>query len=158
VRRRGDGAHAIDVFNTHLSLPASLAREFWTSRDRMGFGKNQLEEARNVSRFVERTRESDRFVLLGDFNSLPGSPVYAHFVETMGYADPFARSHRMNVEELRTWPTAGFMRMRMHIDHVFSGKGVAWVDFDGSYPFGDRASPFHGLSDHAPLIGRCRPG
>ena len=36
---------AIDVFNTHLSLPATWTRKFWLSRNRMGHGENQLEEA-----------------------------------------------------------------------------------------------------------------
>ena len=155
-RRKSPGAHAIDIFNTHLSLPSSMAREFWTSSVRMGYGKNQLEEARNLARFVEKERKSDRFVIMGDFNALPGSPVYRHLVGEMGYQDPFARLHRMSPDELRDWPTAGFMQLRMHLDHVFCGKGIDWIDFDGSHPFGDRTSPFHGLSDHMPLIGRCR--
>ena len=66
----------IDVFNTHLSLPSTLSREFWTKPRRMGWGPNQLEEAKNLANFVERERASDRFVVVGDFNALPGSPVY----------------------------------------------------------------------------------
>jgi len=31
---------------------------------------------------------------------------------------------------------------------------VKWVDLDGTHPYGDRANPFHGKSDHVPLIGR----
>jgi endonuclease/exonuclease/phosphatase (EEP) superfamily protein YafD len=46
--------------------------------------------------------------------------------------------------------------MRMHLDHVFYGNGVRFLDLDGSARFGDRASPFAGLSDHVPLIGRLR--
>jgi endonuclease/exonuclease/phosphatase family metal-dependent hydrolase len=156
-RRRTAGAHAIDIFNTHFSLPSSMAKEFWTSRVRMGYGKNQLEEARNLVRFVEKERRSDRFVILGDFNSLPGSPVYDHLVGEAGYVDPFARMHRMSADELRNWPTAGFMQLRMHLDHIFSGKGIEWLDFDESHAFGDRTSPFHGLSDHTPLVARFRP-
>jgi endonuclease/exonuclease/phosphatase family metal-dependent hydrolase len=148
-------APAVDVFNTHLSLPSSLAREFWTSRVRMGYGKNQLEEARALAAFVEKERASDRFVILGDFNALPGSPVYDYLVGEMGYADPFARLHSLSPAELRAWPTAGFLQLRMHLDHVLSGAGLDWVDFDDSHAFGDRTSPFHGLSDHAPLVGRC---
>jgi endonuclease/exonuclease/phosphatase family metal-dependent hydrolase len=150
------GSHAVDIFNTHLSLPSSMAPEFWTSPFRMGYGKNQLEEARNLARFVEKERKSDRFIILGDFNALPGSPVYRYLAGEMGYEDPFARLHRMSAEELRHWPTAGFMQLRMHLDHVFTGKGIDWIDFEGSHPFGDRTSTFHGLSDHMPLIGRCR--
>jgi endonuclease/exonuclease/phosphatase family metal-dependent hydrolase len=157
-RRRSDHghAHAIDVFNTHLSLPATLAREFWVEPARMGYGKNQLEEARNLARFVERERASDRFVIVGDFNALPGSPVYRALVEEAGYADPFARMHALTPDELRAWPTAGFMRLRMHLDHVLTGRGLDWVDFDETHPFGDRTSPFHGLSDHSPIVGRFR--
>ena len=62
----------------------------------------------------------------------------------------------MNEDELRHWPTAGFMRLRMHLDHVFAGPGVEWLDFEGSAPFGDKDSPFHRLSDHVPLVGRFR--
>jgi endonuclease/exonuclease/phosphatase family metal-dependent hydrolase len=155
-RRRGHAGHAIDVFNTHLSLPSSMAREFWTEPARMGYGKNQLEEARNVARFVEREKKSDRFVVLGDFNALPGSPVHNFLVEEMGYADPFAKLHRMTHDELRSWPTAGFMQLRMHLDHVLSGRGLSWLDFEESHAFGDRTSTFHGLSDHVPIVGRCK--
>jgi endonuclease/exonuclease/phosphatase family metal-dependent hydrolase len=155
-RKRSDGAHAIDVFNTHLSLPSTMAREFWTEPARMGFGRNQLEEARNLARFVERERKSDRFVVVGDFNALPGSPAYRFLLDEARWDDPFARLHRMNPEELRSWPTAGFMRLRMHLDHMLSGRGIDWLDFDESHPFGDRSSLFHGLSDHVPLVARCR--
>jgi endonuclease/exonuclease/phosphatase family metal-dependent hydrolase len=157
IRRKTQASPAVDVFNTHLSLPASLAREFWTSSARMGFGKNQLEEAKKLARFVEKERGSDRFVVVGDFNALPGSPVYEHLVSELGWADPFARMHRLTQSEMRDWPTAGFMRLRMHIDHVLSGPGLEWVDFEDSHPFGDRTSPFHGLSDHVPIVGRFRP-
>jgi endonuclease/exonuclease/phosphatase family metal-dependent hydrolase len=145
----------IDVFNTHLSLPNTFSRAFWTEPRRLGWGPNQLEEARNLVRFVEKERASDRFVVAGDFNALPGSPVYTYLVEEHGWVDAFARRDRLSIAELTTWPTAGFMRMRMHIDHVFSGPDVKWLDFDGTHKFGDRSAPFHGLSDHVPLVARC---
>jgi hypothetical protein len=44
----------------------------------------------------------------------------------------------------------------MHLDHLFSGGGVRWLDLDGTRPFG--TGPFRGLSDHAPLIGRFEAG
>ncbi|HEY1695331.1 MAG TPA: endonuclease/exonuclease/phosphatase family protein [Polyangiaceae bacterium] len=149
----------IDVFNTHLSLPATFSKEFWTRPRRMGWGKNQLEEAKNLVRFVERERASDRFVVVGDFNSLPGSPVYEHFVGAAGergWVDAFAARYKLNVDELTSWPTAGFMRMRMHLDHVFAGRGLRWLDFDETHPFGDRTAAFHGLSDHMPMVARLR--
>jgi endonuclease/exonuclease/phosphatase family metal-dependent hydrolase len=145
----------IDVFNTHLSLPSALSREFWTRPRRMGWGPNQVEEARNLVRFVERERASDRFVVVGDFNALPGSPVYKLLVDDHGWVDAFAQRYRLGVDELASWPTAGFMRMRMHLDHVFTGRGIRWLDFDGTHPFGDRTGPFHGLSDHTPMVARC---
>jgi endonuclease/exonuclease/phosphatase family metal-dependent hydrolase len=146
----------IDVFNTHLSLPSTLSRAFWTKPHRMGWGPNQLEEAKNLAKFVEQERVSDRFVVVGDFNALPGSPVYEHLVSAPAWVDAFAHRYKLNVDELASWPTAGFMRMRMHLDHVFAGRGIRWLDFDETHPFGDRTAAFHGLSDHMPMVARCR--
>jgi hypothetical protein len=44
----------------------------------------------------------------------------------------------------------------MHLDHLFSGRGLRWLNFDETRPFGDRESPFHGLSDHVPMVAACR--
>jgi endonuclease/exonuclease/phosphatase family metal-dependent hydrolase len=146
----------IEIFNTHLSLPSTLAREFWTQPRRLGWGKNQLEEARNLARFVERERTSDNFAVVGDFNALPGSPVYRYLVDERGWVDAFAQRYRLSADELAGWPTAGFFRMRMHLDHVFTGPGLRFLDFDETHPFGTRSAPFHGLSDHVPMVARCR--
>jgi len=157
-RDRAGRIGPVDVFNTHLSLPSTFSRVFWTKPRRMGWGPNQVEEARNLVRFVERERKSDRFVVVGDFNALPGSPVYEALVREQGWLDAFAQRYKLSVEELASWPTAGFMRMRMHLDHVFTGRGMRWLDFDETHPFGDRTAPFHGLSDHMPMVARCRVG
>ncbi len=154
--RRARAHRAIEIFNTHLSLPSTLAAEFWTQPRRLGWGRNQLEEARNLARFVERERASDNFAVVGDFNALPGSPVYQYLVEDRGWVDAFAQRYRFSAAELASWPTAGFLRMRMHLDHVFTGPGLRFLDFDGTHPFGDRSAPFHGLSDHVPMVARCR--
>jgi endonuclease/exonuclease/phosphatase family metal-dependent hydrolase len=146
----------IDVFNTHLSLPSTMSREFWTEPKRLGWGPNQLHEAKNLVRFVERERMSERFVVVGDFNALPGSPVYQYLVREHGWGDAFADRYHFNVAELAGWPTAGFLTLRMHLDHVFTGPGLRWLDFDDTHPFGDRRAPFHGLSDHMPMVARCR--
>ena len=146
---------AFDVFNTHLSLPSVFSREFWTGEARMGFGPNQLEEARELSEFVRRERRSDSFVVVGDFNSLPGSPVDRYLREEGGMVDAFARVRRFSEREARAFPTAGFMNLRMHLDHVYSSDRIEWVDFAGTQPFGQRGT-FAGLSDHVPLIARCR--
>src|SRR5260221_6809800 len=146
----------IAVFNTHLSLPSTLSREFWTKPRRLGWGPNQIAEAGNLVQFVDKQRTSDRFVVVGDFNALPGSPVYCRLIEEHGWVDAFAQRYRMSVDELVGWPTAGFMRLRMHLDHVFTGRGLRWLDFDDTHAFGDRSAPFHGLSDHVPIVARCR--
>jgi endonuclease/exonuclease/phosphatase family metal-dependent hydrolase len=155
-RHRSGAIRPIEVFNTHLSLPSTLSREFWTKPKRLGWGPNQLEEARNLAKFVDRERGSDCFVVVGDFNALPGSPVYRYLVEERGWVDAFAQRYRLSVDDVASWPTAGFMRMRMHLDHVFAGGGLRWLDFDETHPFGDRAAPFHGLSDHVPMVARLR--
>ncbi|MDP8999160.1 MAG: endonuclease/exonuclease/phosphatase family protein [Myxococcota bacterium] len=156
-RHRNPAAHGpIDVFNTHLSLPTALSPTFWTQPRRLGWGPNQLQEADNLVRFVERERKSDRFLVVGDFNALPGSPVYHRLREQEGWVDAFAVRSGMTLDELARWPTAGFMRMRMHLDHVFAGRGLRWLDFDETRPFGDRTAPFHGLSDHVPMVARYR--
>lgn len=142
----------VDVFNTHLSLPTTLSREFWLEPRRMGWGPNQLEEAKNVIRFVQQQKHSDRWVLVGDFNALPGSPVY-RTLRDAGCADAFAAHHDWDDETLVRWPTAGFMNMRMHLDHVFSGDSLRWLHFDGTHKFGQKNGAFRGLSDHVPIVG-----
>lgn len=143
----------LDIFNTHLSLPTTLSREFWLEPRRMGWGPNQLEEAKNVARFVEQEKKTDRWILVGDFNALPGSPVYRYLVEHAGFADAFALHYHFGEEDLVKWPTAGFMNMRMHLDHVFCGSGLRFVDFDGTHRFGQKNGMFRGLSDHVPIVG-----
>jgi len=156
-RHRTDRSQGpIDVFNTHLSLPSTMSSAFWTKPRRLGWGPNQIEEARNLVRFVERQRSSERFVVVGDFNALPGSPVYRYLVGEQGWLDAFAQRYRLSEDDLSGWPTAGFMRLRMHLDHFFCGRGLRWLDFDDTCVFGDRTARFHGLSDHVPMVGRCR--
>lgn len=142
----------LDIFNTHLSLPTTFSSAFWLEPRRMGWGPNQLEEAKNLARFVAQERKSERYVVVGDFNALPGSPVYRTLCES-GFCDAFADHHKMDEEALIKWPTAGFMNLRMHLDHMFSGPGLAWVDFEGTHRFGQRNGSFRGLSDHVPIVG-----
>jgi endonuclease/exonuclease/phosphatase family metal-dependent hydrolase len=144
----------LHLFNTHLSLPTPFSRNFWVRRERLGYGTNQLAEAQTLAAFVRRTAHGEPFVVAGDFNATPGSPVYelltgpGGFVgaqEALGLADP-ARP--------RAFPSAGFLRLRMHLDHLFVGGGVRPIDFDGTLPFGDAKSPFAGASDHTPIVAR----
>lgn len=146
----------LHVFNTHLSLPTPFAREFWSSRKRMGWGPNQLHEAHALAAFVHRHARGEPFIVCGDFNSAPASPVYRYLTREAGFASAQAQLGLLDPDDPRAFPTAGFMRLRMHLDHVFFGNGVAWVDLHGTVPFGDRRGDFAGLSDHVPLIGRFR--
>jgi endonuclease/exonuclease/phosphatase family metal-dependent hydrolase len=144
-----------DVFNTHLSLPSVFSREFWTGEARMGFAPNQLAEAKRLSAFVEKEKRSDHFIVVGDFNALPGSPVDKYMREECGFVDAFCRVNGVTPGEARRFPTAGFLNLRMHLDHVYSSPTLEWLDFAGTHRFGEDGS-FAGLSDHVPLIARLR--
>ncbi len=145
----------VDIFNTHLSLPAFLTRDFYRITERMGYGDNQEREVEALAAFVAARRQSDRFLVCGDFNSLPGSPVYQAVLDKLGVSDPFpAAVGSTSVDELRQrWPTAGFLRFRFRLDHLFSGPGLRWLAFEDTHPFGDSAGRWHGLSDHVPIVG-----
>lgn len=149
MRVRDPNGQTIDLFNTHLSLPSAMTREFWSGEKRLGWGRNQLAEAVNLARFVKQERTSDAFFVVGDFNALPDSPTYDYLTTEAGFTDVLSA-------KLAPWPTAGFMSLRMRLDHMFSGRGLRWSELEQSKPFGDRASPFHLLSDHVPLVGRCQ--
>lgn len=149
------GENGLHIFNTHLSLPTPFSRGFWTQTDRMGYGPNQLAEVQTLIRFIQRESHGERFVVMGDFNSSPGSPVYG-FLNECGLCDLQANVQHKSPAELREWPTAGFMNLRMHLDHLFASPGIEGVDLEDSHPFGDRSGRFHGLSDHVPLVARLR--
>ena len=153
VHRSGQVLH---LFNTHLSLPTPFTKAFWTNKSKMGFGPNQVHEARTLSEFVKTHAGSEPFIVCGDFNSPPGSPVYRCLQDEIGWVPAQATLKQIDDRLPRAFPTAGFMRLRMHLDHLFSGNGVEWLDMKGTYPFGDSASLFHRLSDHVPLIARFR--
>ena len=155
VSFRHEAGFTFDVFNTHLSLPSVFCKEFWTGDARMGFSPNQLAEARTLADFVERERRSEFFVVVGDFNSLPGSPVDRYLREERGFVHAFSTVRRLTTSEARAWPTAGFLNLRMHLDHVYSSSSLEWLDFTDTRPFGEEGS-FSGLSDHVPLIARVR--
>lgn len=141
----------LHLFNTHLSLPTPFAVRFWTSREKMGFGSNQLREAHALSHFITQISGYDPFLVCGDFNSPPGSPVY-RYLTGMGLSGAQESLGLIDCEAPRGFPTAGLGRLRMHLDHLFAGRGIEWRDMGGTQEFGDRSSPFHGLSDHCPLI------
>jgi len=155
VRLGTPDGRMLHVFNTHLSLPTPFTREFWSERQKMGFGLNQLVEAKKLATFVQAHANGDPFVVGGDFNSSPGSPVYRYLSEEVGWVGAQEALKQIDASSRRGFPTAGFFRLRMHLDHLFGGNGIRWVDLTGTEPFGH--GPFHGLSDHVPLIARFEP-
>jgi endonuclease/exonuclease/phosphatase family metal-dependent hydrolase len=149
------GGFVFDVFNTHFSLPSVLSREFWTGDARMGFAPNQLAEARTLADFVQKEQRSPYFVVMGDFNALPGSPVDRYLQQERGFVDAFCKVQKLTESEARAYPTAGFLNLRMHLDHIYSSAQLEWLDFADTTPFGEEGA-FAGLSDHVPLIARFR--
>ncbi|MCC7386080.1 MAG: endonuclease/exonuclease/phosphatase family protein [Deltaproteobacteria bacterium] len=149
---------SLDIFNTHLSLPSFATADFFTpKKPRMGYGENQQKEVDRLADFISQTSASDRFIVLGDFNSLPESPAYNHLLSRLPVTDPFPSALKLSPIELRSaWPTAGFMHLRMRLDHFFVGPGLELIDLDDSHPFGQAGGRWHGLSDHVPLVGRFR--
>ncbi len=152
VRLATPSGGALHVFNTHLSLPTPFARSFWSARAKMGFGPNQVHEAHKLVAHVQDVAGSEPFVVCGDFNSSPASPVYRYLTTEARWAGAQEQLKQIDASARTGFPTAGFFRLRMHLDHLFGGNGVRWVDMEGTAPFG--ASPFQGLSDHVPLIAR----
>lgn len=152
--KRGRKFH---VFNTHLSLPTPWASEFWKQDVRMGFGANQLSEAKAVQQYAQSTAGHEPYIICGDFNSAPTSPVYRYLTEQEKLFGAQAVLKQIDPARADGFATAGFMRWRMHLDHVF-GRGVEFVDLDDTKSFGDKDSVFSGLSDHVPLITKFELG
>jgi endonuclease/exonuclease/phosphatase family metal-dependent hydrolase len=154
----GHATHAVlDVFNTHLSLPSWSAPEFWLGEGRLGFGENQLAEARRIAELVRHRKRARHVVLAGDFNSVPGSPVDELLRCEMGLVDAHAHHRAAQGRRAGDWSTAGFLRTRLDIDRIYATPELEWLDFEGSEPFARRGSSvFAGLSDHVPVVGRLR--
>ncbi len=143
-----------DIFNTHLSLPSVIARVDSSDTGRMGYGQNQLQEIERLAEFIAAKKRSERYLLAGDFNALPGSPVYDLVQEKIHLHDPFPDLMATNVLDMRTaWPSCGFLNYRMRLDHIFAGPGLNFVDFQDTHPFGQKDGRWHGLSDHVPIVG-----
>ncbi len=154
LRHIATGAQ-LDLFNTHLSLPQFLSWSSLAFTKQLGYGANQLIELFSVLDYVERARTSPHYVLMGDFNALPGSPVYQQVLDSGLFYDPLCQHCAFAAQDYRRFPSAGFMRFKMHLDYVFSSPSLAWIDFDATQAYG-KEGPFKGLSDHNPIIGRLR--
>jgi endonuclease/exonuclease/phosphatase family metal-dependent hydrolase len=141
-----DGAgRALHVFNTHLSLPSLLARE------PLGAGRVQRAQAQALVELVRERAGGEPFVICGDFNATPGSPLCRWLGDDAGLSSASAR-----LGLAPDFATAGIAHVRMQLDHLWSDRSIEWLDLDGTQTIGDRRSPFHGLSDHVPLIARFR--
>ena len=141
------------LFNTHLSLPSPFTTDFWKQKVRMGYGKNQLAEARVLADYLKFRSKNEPYLIGGDFNSAPASPVYRYLTEEGGLQGAQETLKQIDPTDPKAFSTAGFMRLRMHLDHLF-GHQIRWLDVDGTCAFGNPASGFYGLSDHVPLIAR----
>ncbi len=132
VQRGGANLH---VFNVHLSLPSPVLRSG------LGHGANQLCQARRLSDLVRSKTAGEPYVLCGDFNSTPGSPVERHFGAP---GDP------------PTSPTARVGPWRNRLDYAFTGNG-ARVATETVHTFGPPRGAFQGLSDHLPIMISLAP-
>lgn len=144
---------AVDLFNTHLSLPQAMTKRFWQTSDKMGHGENQLAEIDALLSFVKTKRGPSGFVLAGDFNAGPASPVVERLLSE-GLRHGLEEAHKTTRDALRSFATAGFMHLRMHLDHAFTSDELVFDDFQETFAFGKGEGLFHGLSDHMPLIGK----
>lgn len=156
VRIRSPDNVSFEFFNSHLSLPAFATRQFWQNFPAVGYGENQQREVSQLAQFINQTAQSDRFFILGDFNAAPSTPSYRLLLAGTGTEDPFCNHLGLSETELMTrWPTAGFMNLKMRLDHILIGPGIRCDDLQGSHPFTELGL-WSGLSDHVPLLGRFR--
>lgn len=144
------------LFNTHLSLPTFWAREFWSQPEKMGFGANQLAEAKALAEYARATAAGEPYLVVGDFNTAPGTPVYRQLTHDAGLVGAQERLKQIDVKDPRSFSTAGFMHLRMHLDHVF-GEGVDFTELNDTRSFSDLHNAFGGLSDHVPIIAGFEP-
>jgi endonuclease/exonuclease/phosphatase family metal-dependent hydrolase len=148
VDPRGQPLH---VFNAHLSLPLPLPQLlFWRLPRRLGYAGNQLAESRAVAKLIRGEVGHEPFVLCGDFNATPGSPVLRHLTDDAG----FHVARRARLPDGSREPTFSAMGVALQLDYLFCGGGAAWFDIDGTYPVDAREGPFMGLSDHVPVVAR----
>lgn len=151
----GNGG-SLHVFNTHLSLPLPTPQLlFWRLPLRLGHAENQLEEGRAVAALVRQEAGDEPFVLCGDFNSSPGSPVHRHLTEAAGFCPAQPSIQQVSdAPPRRASPTFAIAGVALHLDYLFCGGGAEWLDVEGTYAVSARESPFAGLSDHVPVIAR----
>jgi endonuclease/exonuclease/phosphatase family metal-dependent hydrolase len=120
----------------------------------MGFGTNQLAEAKAVAEYASVTCKNEPYLVVGDFNTAPMTPVYEYLTREAKLRGAQEQLKHFEQSGEEKFATAGFMHLRMHLDHIFAHGDLGFVDLEGTHTFGDPKSPFTGLSDHVPLIAR----
>ncbi|MEL6186005.1 MAG: endonuclease/exonuclease/phosphatase family protein [Myxococcota bacterium] len=155
--RVGHEGGQTDLFNTHLSLPSFLSPRMLTRAEKMGYGENQLEEAKRVVHFVRaRTADPEQVVLMGDLNSVPTSPVLKLLRRSLQLRDAAAEGLGLGLSALeQERPTFGALHLRKRLDHLLVGRGlrVGGVTSDRDF-----APPWLELSDHLPVLAAVEPG
>jgi endonuclease/exonuclease/phosphatase family metal-dependent hydrolase len=137
VRVRPPGwAEPLVLCNTHLSLPAFLEVGPLALPRKMGHGSNQVGEVENLLAALDDGLPT---VVVGDFNSEPGSPAFRR-MEAAGWRPA----------EVPDATTAAFLHHRMHLDHAFArGARFGEVRIAGG--------ALAGLSDHRPKVAAVLP-
>jgi endonuclease/exonuclease/phosphatase family metal-dependent hydrolase len=148
-----DTGQQFNVFNTHLSLPAFFQRHEGPTGGRFGEASNQLAETSEVLSCMSGRRGQVPTLLVGDFNAVPGSRVYQQILRSGVLRDAQADRQGLTAKQMRAQPSAGFLRFRYRLDHIFAGNRVHFSDFQNTMPHGPM-HPLKGVSDHVPLAGR----
>jgi endonuclease/exonuclease/phosphatase family metal-dependent hydrolase len=156
-RFRTQSGESFDIYNTHLSLPSFFARVKGPTGGRFGEAENQVQEVNNVMEFIQQRGNAERSILVGDFNSRPGSKVYNRVLRLPGFQDAHAQHLGLDAHQMARIHSAGFLAMRFRLDHVFSGAGIQFADFKNTHPYGPE-HPWGTLSDHSPIVGKFLVG
>jgi endonuclease/exonuclease/phosphatase family metal-dependent hydrolase len=151
------GGNQLNLFNTHVSLPAFLERSPDHAHGRFGEAVNQLQEVERLLTYVNSRRDDLPTLLVGDFNAAPDSSVYRRLVDGTEFRD--AHAHHLGVpgRDMNGRPSAGLFRMRYRLDHLFCTQDVYFTSFSETLRHGENHR-WKGLSDHTPVIGRFALG
>ena len=147
-----------------------LRKGLWTAAEGVVYDDLDADEREEFELMADRGEFLEHAMVFGNHYGTPRAPVEALLIQgrdvlfdvdwqgaralrAAGCSDAFGAYHEWDEETLVNWPTAGFMNMRMHLDHVFCSDALRWLHFDGSHKFGQKNGTFRGLSDHVPIVG-----
>ena len=86
------------------------------------------------------------------------TPVYQYLTGEASLRGAQEQLKQIDATRSESFATAGFMHLRMHLDHLFAAGDLGFLDLKDTHSFGDPSSPFAGLSDHVPLIANFDVG